>query len=476
MLFNSLVFLIFACIFFPVYFLTQGKVRQIVCLVSSYIFYGWWDWRFLALIFFVTVVNYVLAKRLAKAYDEKLRLRLCAISVVICMAVLVTFKYYGFFLENLFPLMETLGLKMHQPTWKVLLPVGISFYTFQAMSYTIDVYRRKLEPEHSFIRLATYIAFFPQLVAGPIVRASHFLPQLSVDHKLTWNNFLKGSMLVLWGYFLKCAVADSLAMVVDTRFNAPYLFNSVDLAMSIVFYAFQIYGDFAGYSYIAIGFARILGFDFGINFNKPYFATDFSDFWRRWHISLSTWLRDYLYIPLGGSRQGTLATYRNLMITMLLGGLWHGTSWNFIVWGGLHGLFLIVQRFATQLLQGRKVPKAVLGFLKPFRMLIVFYAVCIAWIFFRASDFSVSWTFLTRIHDFGDYRLGAIANKFLVAKSIALVGLVVGIELLGLRFKLDNFIDDQRRQVWLIPMAVVLLLLLALFGTFQSNAFIYFQF
>jgi len=344
MVFNSLPFLVFIGIFFPLYFSLRGRFRLWLCLIASYIFYAWWDWRFLSLILTSTLIDYLIGLRLNRETDTTKRQWLLRLSMVMNLGFLGFFKYFNFFVESFQDILLSLGLEPDLHTLHIILPVGISFYTFQSMSYTIDVYRKEIPVERDFLRFATFIAFFPQLVAGPIVRAKELLPQFAADIKFEWNRFSFGLSQVLWGFFKKVAVADSLAPFVDQCFAAPESFSALHLSLGVFFYAFQIYCDFSGYSDIAIGLARIMGFDFPDNFRTPYFSRNFSEFWTRWHITLSSWLRDYLYIPLGGNRQGTFNTYRNLMLTMLLGGLWHGASWVFVFWGFLHGLYLVGQR------------------------------------------------------------------------------------------------------------------------------------
>lgn len=320
MLFNSLIFWAFIPVFFAAYFASREAGRLWVCLIGSYIFYGWWDWRFLGLIGFLTMSNYWYGLKIAEHGDHAGRKHYVTASVITSLGVLGFFKYFNFFTDSLSTAFAGVGLNYNPGTMDIILPVGISFYTFQTMSYTIDLYRKHVAVEHSLLKFAVFVSFFPQLVAGPIVRASEFLPQLQKDRPFNWDRMISGLCLVAWGFVLKSAMADSLAPVVDNRFATPEAMSSISLVVGVVFYAFQIYGDFAGYSLIAIGFARMLGFDFRRNFNKPYFATSFSNFWQRWHISLSSWLRDYLYIPLGGNRNGARRTYINLMLTMLLGG------------------------------------------------------------------------------------------------------------------------------------------------------------
>lgn len=475
MIFNSIAFLVFILAFLPVYFTLKGKSKIILCLLASYFFYGWWDWRFLSLIITSTCIDYFIGLELNKNNDEQNRRRLLIISVVVNLGFLAFFKYFNFFADSLEDLMLSLNITPSFNTLNIILPVGISFYTFQSMSYTIDVYRRKIDVEPDFIRFATYIAFFPQLVAGPIVRAADFLPQFRRTISFNWQRFTGGLWQVLWGFFKKIAVADSLAPFVDQCFELPENFSSIHLIAGVIFYSFQIYCDFSGYSDIAIGLARMMGFDFPINFRTPYFSKDFSEFWTRWHITLSSWLRDYLYIPLGGNRYGVFNTYKNLMITMLLGGLWHGASWVFVFWGLLHGIYLVVQRLIGapiyRTLQSIHVPKMLLT---GGSMLIVYIFTCLAWIYFRSPDFSTASTIINRIILMDNLNPSSIINKFLFIKGSLLLLILLLIEITDFRF---NYLKlAVQKPAFRLVSYALLLWLIALFGTFGSSAFIYFQF
>lgn len=375
-------------VFFAVVFLVRWALRDLTyqkvwLLVCSYAFYAAWDWRFLSLIWISTTVDYVAGIRLGDTADATVRKKWVTLSVVTNLGILGVFKYFNFFAESLTAVLGYLGLPVSYNVVHIILPVGISFYTFQTMSYSLDIYRGRLEPTRSFLDLALFVGFFPQLVAGPIVRASAFLPQLIKKSRLQDVDFRSSLVLFLSGYFKKACVSDNIAPFVDQFFAAPDEFTAWSAWVATLLYAAQIYCDFSGYSEMAIATARMLGFELGDNFNFPYLATNIRDFWRRWHISLSSWLRDYLYISLGGSRGSELFTLRNLMITMLLGGLWHGASWNFVIWGGLHGLALIVHRLWEPV--GTRLPRvigAILGFG------LTFWWVNLAWIFFRAPDLS----------------------------------------------------------------------------------------
>jgi len=475
MVFNSLPFLVFIGLFFPLYFAVRGRTRLFLCLVASYVFYAWWDWRFLGLILTSTLIDYLIGLRLKTESDSSKRKWLLRLSVIMNLGFLGFFKYFNFFVESFQAMLLSLGLEPDIHTLHIILPVGISFYTFQSMSYTIDVYNKKIPVERDFLRFATFIAFFPQLVAGPIVRARELLPQFGEDIRFEWNRFSFGLAQVLWGFFKKVAVADSLAPFVDQCFSAPESFSAIHLSLGVFFYAFQIYCDFSGYSDIAIGLARIMGFDFPDNFRTPYFSKNFSEFWTRWHITLSSWLRDYLYIPLGGNRHGTFNTYRNLMLTMLLGGLWHGASWVFVFWGFLHGMYLVGQRLFgesySKLLQTLNVPTFLQNGIN---ILFVFLLTCVAWVFFRSPDFSTAITILGKIGAMENLAPGSIINKFVATKGIFLIGFLLTAEITNFRF--NWYEKSVHRPVFRLAAFALLLWLIAFFGTFGANAFIYFQF
>ncbi len=475
MIFNSLTFLVFLTIFLTLYFSSSGKGRLWVCLLGSYVFYGWWDYRFLLLIMFSTIVDYLFGMYIDRSEEQSRRKAVLTMSCIVNLSLLGFFKYFNFFIDSFQHVSDTVGLGTSLTTLNIILPVGISFYTFQSMSYTIDVYRREIRMEPSLLRFATFIAFFPQLVAGPIVRARDFLPQLHSDHPFNWDNVTTGTGLVLAGYFKKVVVADGAALIVDRIFDQTSLQSSLGLAVGVVLYAFQIYCDFSGYSDIAIGLARVMGFEFPENFRTPYISKSFSEFWQRWHISLSSWLRDYLYIPLGGNRDGTFHTYRNLMITMLLGGLWHGADWKFVIWGGLHGMYLVVQRLIGNRWQRLRtalyIPNWLSGWLE---MALVFGLTCLAWVFFRAHSAGEAWDIIGRIATLDGIDPGSIRNKILVAKSFFVIGLLLVAEEFNRRVPLNPLL--LRSPVFCIFSFAGILWLIALLGNFGSNQFIYFQF
>lgn len=367
-------------------------VQHALLLAASYIFYGAWNPKYLVLIIGSTLLAFYTAKGMGRYENERLRRWLCAASIIGNLGVLATFKYFNFFMSEIDALLELVGLSWALPQVHLALPVGISFYTFQTLSYTIDVYRRHMEPTDDLLKFATFVAFFPQLVAGPILRASYFLPQLQSRREFNTEMAIDGVHRILRGLIKKAIFADLVgAMAVDKVFSDPTAFSSLDCAMAVYGYALQIYADFSGYSDIAIGSAQMLGFRVPENFNYPYLAENCRELWRRWHISLSTWLRDYLYIPLGGNRRGPGRTYFNLAVTMLLGGLWHGAATTFVAWGALHGLALAITRWVQRRQGDRKadeLPSSTVSLWV--QRFLTFHFVCFAWIFFRSPDFATA--------------------------------------------------------------------------------------
>jgi len=412
-LFSSYTFWIFFLLVFALYSLSRRNFRlqNAVLLVASYTFYGAWDWRFLSLLLLSTVIDFSLARAIEATENVRRRKTLLLASMCTSLGILGFFKYFGFFTESFAELMSAFGVQSSLPILTILLPVGISFYTFQTMSYTIDVYRRELPATKNFFDFALFVSSFPQLVAGPIERASKLLPQVLHPRPQNRSNFAEGLHLVLLGLFKKVVIADNMAPIVNSVFSRDVSsLSGPEVLIGVYAFAFQIYGDFAGYTDVARGVAKWLGFDLMLNFRMPYFAASPSDFWARWHISLSSWLRDYLYIPLGGNRRGTLLTYRNLMITMLLGGLWHGAAWTFIAWGFFHGLILCLYRFFGGL-AATPQPRAVVrsGPFIPGRLLsilVMFHLTCIGWLFFRAESVTRVWEMVQR---FGTFQLTPFA-------------------------------------------------------------------
>jgi len=390
MSFVSYEFLILLGCVFGSYFLLPHRWQNYMLLVASYIFYGWWDYRFLSLMLISSVLDYFCSlyadPHQSPAHSERQRKIAVIISICGNLGLLGFFKYFNFFTDSFVNVLQWFGVAVEPMTLRIILPVGISFYTFQTMSYTLDVYRGQLRSTRHFLDFCLFVSFFPQLVAGPIERASHLLPQMLAPRTVTWEKFYTGAQLAFWGYFKKMVIADNLSVVANATFNQSS-YSGSEVIIAVYAFAFQIYCDFSGYTDIARGVARMLGFEICVNFRLPYFATNPSDFWQRWHVSLSSWLRDYLYIPLGGNRRGEVRTYINLSLTMLLGGLWHGASWHFVVWGAYHGLLLVIFRLLSKSSDVSHVKNAPrtnwLFWLKAFGF---FQITCFGWLIFRAND------------------------------------------------------------------------------------------
>ena len=418
MVFSSWQFLAFAAIVFPLYYLLPHRWQNRMLLVASYVFYGAWDYRFLSLLLISTVVDHVVAHRIADSPDQRTRKGWLMLSLVANLGMLAFFKYFNFFIESATSGLTALGMETTPLRLHIVLPVGISFYTFQTLSYTIDVYRRKLEPAPSVLDFALFVAYFPQLVAGPIERATHLLPQILTPRRFNMAMLHEGVWLISWGLFKKAVIANNLAIVVDRTFATGTTATGGEYLIAIYAFAFQIYCDFSGYSDMARGLAALMGIDLMVNFNHPYSATSPRDFWRRWHISLSTWLRDYLYIPLGGNRGRRWQVYRALIITMLLGGVWHGARWTFVVWGLYHGVLLAMHRWMTTD-RGWSMPDTRLN--RVAARVVMFHLVCLGWLFFRADSMAQVATVLASFTE--GVALGSLALKaaaVLVPVSLAL--------------------------------------------------------
>ena len=403
MLFNSIDFAIFLPIVFILYwFVTKKKLKlqNLLIVVSSFTFYGWWDWRFLYLMVGSASVDYIVGILLLKQEIKKKRKLLLSFSIIVNLGILAFFKYFNFFTDNFVNVFSIFGTKFNPITLQIVLPVGISFYTFQALSYTIDVYRKKLEPTKSIIDYFAFISFFPQLVAGPIERATNLLPQFYKKRTFDYTKAVDGLRQILWGLFKKIVIADNCAELANQIFNNSADYSGYTLILGALFFAFQIYGDFSGYSDIAIGIARLFGFDIMRNFAFPYFSRDIAEFWRRWHISLSTWFRDYLYIPLGGSKGGTLFKIRNTFIIFIVSGFWHGANWTFIVWGALNAIYflplLLTKKNRTNIdivAKGKYLP----NFKEFLQIGITFSLTVLAWIFFRANNMEHALNYISQI-------------------------------------------------------------------------------
>lgn len=476
MLFNSIEYLLFLpTILFLYWFVFNKnlKYQNTLILVSSYLFYGWWDYRFLSLIFLSTIVDYVIGLSISNQSSKNKQKLLLWGSVLFNLSVLGFFKYYNFFVDSWVELFSSLGYEIKSIwTLNIILPVGISFYTFQTMSYTIDIYRKKLEPTKDFISFASFVSFFPQLVAGPIERASNLLPQILKKREFQYDQVIQGLKLILWGMFKKVVIADSLAPIVDDIFSNYQDFGGGTLWLGAIYFSFQIYCDFSGYSDIAIGTSKLLGFELMSNFKFPYFSRNIGEFWKRWHISLSTWFRDYLYIPLGGSQEGKWKSIRNIFIIFLVSGFWHGASWTFIFWGLFHSiLFLPTFMFnknrkytSSTIAQGILLPS-----LKEFINLVTtFLLVTIGWVFFRSETIGDSFSYLTLM----------ISNIDIVThlspKIIVYILFLVLVDWTQ-RFNERNLFSNFPKFIFRIFVIICVFLILINFKN-ESQQFIYFDF
>lgn len=470
MLFNSWVFLIFFGVVTTAYYALSHKGQNRMLLAASYLFYGWWDWRFLLLLILSSLVDFFTAQLIEREERPGRRRFYLGISVGVGLTILGFFKYFNFFVGSLSAVFAQLGLHFPDVAMRIVLPVGISFYTFQTMSYTIDVYRRLLPAERSMTNYFLFVTYFPQLVAGPIVRAGDLLPALKAKRTVGRAQVYDGLQLMLVGFVKKIAIADAVAPYADRVFDSVATASAVDLWLGVYLFALQIYADFSGYSDIARGISKLYGIDLMVNFRQPYLSASVTEFWRRWHISLSTWLRDYLYIPLGGNRGGELRTYANLMTTMLLGGLWHGANWTYVAWGFLNGLYLSVEKLLFRV-TGMAVDTAS-GWLRPIRVLVTFHLICVTWIFFRCPDFSSAALYFQRM-----VTIGGPATVEGIRLTTLFYGLVWAAIDLPL-FRGNREILMTSRVPWAIRGVVyaALFLLLSFVGEFHAKAFIYFQF
>ena len=482
MLFNSLDFAVFLPIVFALYWFVTNhnlKLQNALIVAASYVFYGWWDWRFLSLIIFSTLVDYSIGRRLKNEEKHSTRKILLWTSIIVNLGFLGFFKYYNFFLDNFIAAFSFFGQEIQPNTLNIILPVGISFYTFQTLSYTIDVYKKKLEPTEDFIAFSAFVCFFPQLVAGPIERATNLLPQFYKKRTFEYDKAVDGMRQILWGLFKKVVIADNCAEYANLIFNNYQDYNGSALLLGAIFFTFQIYGDFSGYSDIAIGTSRLFGFDLKQNFATPYFSRDIAEFWRRWHISLSTWFRDYLYIPLGGSRGGTWMKVRNTFIIFVVSGFWHGANWTFIAWGGLNALYflplLLLKRNRTNLgvvAEGRKLP----SLRELWQMGTTFLLAVLAWVFFRAESLPGAIGYLNGIFSKSIIQIPDFHGRMFALYTLLVIIIQLIIEwnskskvhaLFGLK--------DQSYSVRILSYSMLIYLIFA-FGQKESSEFIYFQF
>ncbi|MFT0714902.1 MBOAT family O-acyltransferase [Flagellimonas lutimaris] len=483
MLFNSLEFFVFLpIVYFAYWFLNKRslKLQNLLLLIASYVFYGWWDYRFLSLILFSTVVDYFVGLRIANAPNQKTQRNYLWVSIICNLGLLGFFKYYNFFVDSFVETFSFFGHHISNVwTLKIILPVGISFYTFQTLSYSLDIYRGKLKAAKDFVSFAAFVSFFPQLVAGPIERASNLMPQISSKRKFNYEQASDGLKLMLWGLVKKVVIADSLAPIVDDIFTNAADYPSSTLVLGAIFFGFQIYGDFSGYSDIAIGTSKLFGIELMSNFKFPYFSRNVAEFWRRWHISLSTWFRDYLYIPLGGSQRGMKTTIRNVFIIFVVSGFWHGANWTFIVWGGLHAML-----FVPVLLMGKNrkyvdKPIASESFFPRlnefFKILLTFILITITWIFFRAQTISEALSYI--VHLFSDFTYSPYMHPmgYRMVDYFILLIIFIFYEYLIKNDERTPFPFKNRIVRFLIYMVMIFGLLM-FYDSGLDRSFIYFQF
>jgi alginate O-acetyltransferase complex protein AlgI len=470
MYFDSTVYIVFLTLVVLVYWRLRLRAQNVFLLGASYFFYGWWDWRFLLLMGASTVVDFFVARGLEDSSSQSQRRLLLTLSLLLNFGCLGFFKYFNFFVDSFAHLATLVGLRaVPRSVWSIVLPPAISFYTFQEVAYIVDVYHGKLRAARSLVDYALFVSLFPHLIAGPIQRPSHLLPQVQRARHFDANKAFDGLLLILEGLFRKVVIADNCALIANAalggNFGGP---NLATVALGTYAFAWQIYGDFSGYSSIARGSAQLLGFHFMVNFRQPYFAQSLQDFWRRWHISLSSWLRDYLYIPLGGNRKGRLRTYANLMLTMLLGGLWHGANWTFVIWGGIHGGGLALERLLTG---GGDVANARSFIGRWLRRLLIFNVVCLAWIFFREPSLHQALGQLSALSQWHWQPVYGVALVFLAVYAGMLFVLDLQLESAATEYLFANRSLNLR-----IAVGMLFCTLITLLGANQANAFIYFRF
>ena len=482
MLFNSIDFAVFLPIVFLLYWLLANKslkLQNALIVLASYLFYGWWDWRFLSLILFSTLVDYTIGRKLKSEKNQTKRKILLWTSIFVNLGFLGFFKYANFFLDNFTAAFSFFGSEIATHSLDIILPVGISFYTFQTLSYTIDVYKQKLEPTNDFIVFSAFVSFFPQLVAGPIERATNLLPQFYKKRTFELSKAVDGMRQILWGLFKKIVIADSCAELANQIFNNSAEMNGSTLVLGALFFTFQIYGDFSGYSDIAIGTSRLFGFNLMQNFKFPYFSRDIAEFWRRWHMSLSTWFRDYLYIPLGGSRGGTWMKVRNTFLIFIVSGFWHGANWTFIVWGTLHAIYFLPLLLTNKnrnnleiVAQGNYLPTA----RELLQMLSTFTLTVFAWIIFRANDITHAFHYISEIFSASILETPKLSDSKDAIITMLLVFIFIFIEWLG---RESQFALEHLGLKWKRPLrhALYYTIIIALFWcNGKEQQFIYFQF
>ena len=481
MLFNSISFAIFLPIVFSLYwFMTNKnlKLQNLLLLVASYYFYACWDWRFMFLLMFSTFLDYYTGLKIEESKNQNLRKFWLWLSVGINLGFLGFFKYYNFFAENFAEMLQNFGLQVNPWTLKVILPVGISFYTFHGLSYVLDIYFKRIKAERNFVEYAVFVSFFPLLVAGPIERATHLLPQIKVKREFSYEKAVDGMRQILWGLFKKMVIADNCAVFANQIFANSATASGSELVLGALFFTFQIYGDFSGYSDIALGTARLFGIDLLRNFAFPYFSRDIAEFWRRWHISLSSWFRDYLYIPLGGSKGGNWMRIRNTFAIFLVSGFWHGANWTFIIWGFLNALFImpsIILKTNRNNLEIVAMNKLIPSLRDVFNILLTFSLTVFAWIFFRAESVHHAIEYIVGIFNASLFTVPDV--KTAAYATLILIAFFMLIEWIGRehQFALQDFLVKKPRFIrWLFYGFIILLI--GLFLQTHETPFIYFQF
>ncbi|MCH7398713.1 MBOAT family protein [Belliella sp. DSM 107340] len=484
MLFNSLDFAVFLPIVFVLYWFVFNRnlrSQNFLVVATSYVFYGWWDWRFLGLIAFSTLVDFIVGIQLEKSENIRIRKSLLVFSLLVNIGFLGFFKYYNFFLDNFITAFTFFGMPIKANSLNIILPVGISFYTFQTMSYSIDVYRKRLVATKDFIAFSAFVSFFPQLVAGPIERATNLLPQFFKERKFEYLLATDGLRQILWGVFKKVVIADNCAEFANIIFNNSTDYQGSTLLLGALFFTFQIYGDFSGYSDIAIGTARLFGFNLMQNFAFPYFSRDMAEFWRRWHISLTTWFRDYVYIPLGGSKGGKIQQIRNVFIIFLISGFWHGANWTFVAWGALNALYFIpLLLFAKnrQNLQIVAIDKKLPSFKELITILGTFGLTMLSWIFFRAEDMNHALSYIGGIFSHDAFTIPDFSS---FPGAITLLILILGFISVEWKGRFGQYgiygLQSISNKTYRWAMYLIIILIIDIFGnTSEEIEFIYFQF
>lgn len=482
MFFNSIDFAVFLPIVFLLYWFVLDKnlkLQNLLIVAASYVFYGWWDWRFLSLILFSTLVDYSVGIALLKEDRIVKRKVLLWISIFVNLGFLGFFKYYNFFLDNFVSAFSFFGTELNINSLNIILPVGVSFYSFQTLSYTIDVYKRKLEPTKDFVAFTAFVSFFPQLVAGPIERASNLLPQFYIKRKFEYSKAVDGLRQIAWGLFKKVVIADNCAELANQIFNNSAGYDGSTLVLGAIFFTFQIYGDFSGYSDIAIGTSRLFGFNLKQNFAFPYFSRDVAEFWRRWHMSLSTWFRDYVYIPLGGSKGGIWKKVRNTFIIFIVSGFWHGANWTFVVWGALNAIYFLPLLLSNKnrvntggVAEDRRLPT----FKDLMKIGVTFSFTVFAWIFFRAENIGHAWSYISTIFSSSLFKVPHFHGREDALITLVFVVIFLFIEWQGRedQYALEKFgLKNKRVFRWLVYYAIVISVF---WFSGSQQEFIYFQF